>query len=239
MQKFFIRLALLVLLISCESQSKILSSWKYPDSQPKDYQKLMVMAIFPSMQVRATVEDALVQNLAKQGITATVSYGLFPLAGKQKEIFELAKQDTSVINEMKRNMKEKIKREGIEGVFMISLFNKEVSQQYHENTYMSSAYAYGYYPAYYGGVPSGYTGSYYDYYMFNSGVVHREGYYTSETTFYIQTNLFDVEEDQLIYAVQGSTIDHHDVEGEADDLGRKVVRDLKENRVLKFPEEKI
>ena len=68
------------------------------------------------------------------------------------------------------------------------------------------------------------------------GTVHREGYYTTSKTFYIQTNLFDVASDRLIYAVQGSTVDYHDVTKEAHDLGKKVAKDIVQNRVLLAPD---
>lgn len=219
----------------CSPSSKVLSSWKLPAEETKDYKKIMVMAIFPNMQVRATVEEAMVRQLANYGIKSTVSYDYFPLAARQDEILAMAK-DTAVVRQVKENMRRRIIEKGVEGLFMISLFDVEKDQQYHEENVMVVGPAYGYYPSYYGATPVNYYGSYYDYYAYNVGTVHSEGYYTTNTTFYIQTNLFDVPSDRLIYAVQGSTVDYHDIEGEANDLGRKVVKDIAMREILAVPD---
>ena len=193
------------------------------------------MAIFPNMQVRATVEEAMVSQLANYGIKSTVSYDYFPLAARQDEILAMAK-DTAIVRQVKENMRRRIVEKGIEGLFMISLFDTEKEQEYHQENVTVVAPAYGYYPGYYGANPYNYYGSYYDYYAYNIGTVHTEGYYSTNTTYYVQTNLFDVPTDRLIYAVQGSTIDYHDISGEADDLGRKVVKDIVVKQVLAVPD---
>ena len=170
-----VSILLLLVMLGCNPSSKVLSSWKRADEGTKDYKKLMVMAIFPNMQVRATVEEALVRHLADYGIKSTVSYDLFPLAGKQEEFFAMAK-DTAIVNSIKKNMKRRIVENGVEGLFMISLFDVEKSKEYHEDQVVVSGPAYGYYPGYYGAHPGGYYGSYYDYYAYSVGTVHSEGY---------------------------------------------------------------
>ena len=235
MRLFTVFIWALLFSFGCSPSSQVLSSWKHDAVQTKDYKKIMVMAIFPNMQVRATVEEAMVRQLANYGIKSTVSYDYFPLAARQDEILAMA-NDTAIVRQVKENMRRRIIEKGVEGMFMISLFDVEKTKEYHEENVTVIAPAYGYYPSYYGATPYNYYGSYYDYYAYNVGTVHTDGYYSTNTTFYIQTNLFDVATDRLIYAVQGSTVDYHDIAGEADDLGKKVVKDIVTKEVLAVPD---
>jgi len=45
-------------------------------------------------------------------------------------------------------------------------------------------------------------GSYYGYYRYYSPMVYSPGYYTTDKTYYIETNFYDLEEDLLLWSIQ-------------------------------------
>ena len=222
-----------VVLISCSSSSKLTSAWNDPELTSNTFEKLTVMAIFPNMQVRIISEDALVKHLAERGIKAQPSYRDFPLAGQAKQFLGLAK-DTGMVKEMKASLQQKIKDKGIDGLMFVNPFDVQKNTEYHQGSSITIAGpAYGTYPGYYGNAsPLAYRGSYYDYYSYAVGTVYSPGYYTTSTTYYLQTNLFDVETDRLIWAAQTKTVDYKNLEKEADLLAHLLVTDLAERNIV-------
>jgi hypothetical protein len=192
----------------------------------------MIVAMTPNLQTRVTIEEAVVRHLKSQGVHATIGYDLFPMAGKAKELLGMAR-DSAMVASMKNNVRKKIKDNGVDGLMIISAFDVQKTEQYHEDASLTVvAPAYGYYPGYYGGNPYAYTGSYYDYYAYTAGTVHSEGYYTTSTTYYIQSNLFETNDDKLIYAVQSKTVDYTNLNNEADLFATLLVKDMVEKQVM-------
>ena len=233
-------LALSILLIAtaCTSSSKLISSWKDPEVQSASYKKLMVFAIFPNMQTRVMAEDAMVNHLKSEGISAIPSYRDFPLGGMAKQFLSMAK-DSAMVASIKKNIKQKIDNQEADGLIFISAFDVQKTKEYHQGSSLTIAGpAYGYYPGYYGNAqPYGYRGSYYDYYAYAVGTVYGPGYYTTSTTYYLQSNLFDVNKGNLIWAGQTKTVDYSDLEREADLLARILVDDIVEKQVIARPKQ--
>ncbi len=48
----------------------------------------------------------------------------------------------------------------------------------------------------------GMYGSYYGYYNHYYPQVYSSGYYTSDNTYYIESNFYDLEQDQLLWSIQ-------------------------------------
>ena len=48
----------------------------------------------------------------------------------------------------------------------------------------------------------GMYGSYYGYYNYYHPYVYSPGYYTTDRTYYIESNFYDLEEDQLLWSIQ-------------------------------------
>ena len=185
------------------------------------------------MHVRMTAENAMVKHLNARGIKAQVSYDDFPLAGQTKQLMGLAK-DSAMVAQLKASFQQKIKDKGIDGLMIMNPFNVEKSKEYHPGTGLTVVgAAYGNYPGYYGNAwPPSYPGMYYDYYTYAVGTVYGSGYYTTSTTYYLQTNLFDVGNKGLIWAGQTKTVDYKDLDKEADVLAGLLIADLAERNIV-------
>jgi uncharacterized lipoprotein YajG len=230
--------AILILVSSCSPSTSLTSAWNNPEQTNNTFEKLTVMAIFPDMHVRMTAEDALVKQLAAKGIKAFPSYDEFPLAGQTKQFIGLAK-DSIMVNQLKTSFQQKIKEKGIDGLMIIKPFDVKTTQEYHQGPGFSIvAPAYGYYPVYYGNTGAiNYPGAYYDYYAYAVGTVYEPGYYTTSTSYYLQTNLFNVKTNKLIWAGQTKTVDYKDLDKEADLLAHLLAIDLAQRNIVTATEE--
>ncbi|AEV33375.1 hypothetical protein [Owenweeksia hongkongensis] len=226
----------LLVATGCGPSSNLMSSWSGESEEAKKYHKLYVMAMFPNMETRVAVENAMVDALVAKGVRAMVSYDEFPMAGKAKELMGMAR-DSAMLESVKQSFKEKVIRKEADGIFMISAFDIQKTKEYHQGgpsiTIAAPVYGNSYpYPGY-GGSSSPYAyGSYYDYYAYNVATAHSEGYYTTSSTYYLQNNLFDVASEQLIYSSQSKTIDYKDLNDESAKLSGLIVEDITAKNVL-------
>jgi hypothetical protein len=210
-----------------------MSSWGNPEASQKNFQKLTVLAIFPNMQTRVAAEDALVSHLEAKGIKAYPSYRDFPLAGQAKQLMELAR-DTNMVKMIKQSFKKKISDKGIDALMFVNAYDVQKTKEYHQGSSLTiAAPAYGYYPGYYGNAyPTSYRGSYYDYYAYAVGTVYGKGYYSTSTTYFLQTNLFETVSSTLLWAGQTKTVDYQDLDRESDLLAKLLIDDLANKSVL-------
>ena len=232
----------LLIASGCGPSSKLMSSWSGDSAEAKKYHKLYVMAMFPNMENRVAVENAMVDALVAKGIRARVSYDEFPMAGKSKELMAMAR-DSAMLVKLKEGFRDKIVKKEADGLFMISAFDVQKTKEYHQGgpsiTIAAPVYGNSYpYPGY-GGSSSPYAyGSYYDYYAYNVATAHSEGYYTTSSTYYLQNNLFDVSSEQLIYSSQSKTVDYKDIGEESAKLSKLIVEDVASKNVLVTKEHK-
>lgn len=81
-------------------------------------------------------------------------------------------------------------------------------------------------------IPATYLGGYYDYqsrYMLN---YYRPGYYRDSEMYYIETNLFSLKNDKLIWSGTTITPDPPSLQDTVDEILRKVVKELKKDGLL-------
>src|SRR5210317_1984772 len=70
------------LFVGCGPSTKLVRSWVNEEDTPKSYEKLAVVAITPNASNRYLIERAVVKDLLDDGIKATPTYEIFPLAGR-------------------------------------------------------------------------------------------------------------------------------------------------------------
>ena len=226
--------AVLFSVTACTSSSNLLGSWNSKDSAPRKYHKLYVMALFPNMETRVAAEEAIAEALNAKGIRARVSHDEFPMVGKVDELMGMAR-DSSMIENLKQGFREKVAKKGADGLMMISAYDVQKVKEYHSGgpSITVAGPAYGYYPNGYNSEAASFGhGTYYDYYGYQVATVQSKGYYTTSATYFLQTNIYDVGTEQLIYAAQSKTVNYKDLGDEAAKLASIIADDVAEKGVL-------
>ena len=137
------------------------------------------------------LENELAFRAKQRGIKATVSHDVF--------IQTFSKEDMPE----KETIISTIQETGSETIFTVSLLDKETSTRYVPGTTTYYApYGYGY--AHYGG--------FYGYYSAVYPVVYDPGYYTTDKTYYIESNLYDAKTEKLLWSAQSQTLNPSDLE---------------------------
>lgn len=190
MKKAILLVCTAALAAGCSPSTKLENSWRDPavTINSATFNKIMVAALLKNESTRRSVEEQLVERLRGKGIP---SYTM------------LMVKDMTPENEAK--LKQKFEEKGIDGAIVMRLVdvNKKMEYVPGSSTTVSAAYAmpagavpYGAYP--YGAYP--YANNFYGYYGMSYSTYSSPGYYQESNTYYVETSVFNLKENKLIWA---------------------------------------
>jgi hypothetical protein len=203
--KISLLLGMVLLLASC-ANTKISQSWVEPDNKIV-YKNLLVIGVAESQQNRRAYESNFVESLNELGIKAEASYKI--IKSNQK------------IN--RETVSKAIEGMNIDGVIITHVLAVD------EDTVYRPGYTTMYGTGYYGG---GYYGGLYSYYPYVNTYVTTPGYYTTHDTYTIETNLYDVESEELIYSAHTRTFAPDSVEEVIVDMTKLLIQDMLDKKLI-------
>ncbi|WP_200978807.1 hypothetical protein [Echinicola sp. 20G] len=109
-----------------------------------------------------------------------------------------------------------LKSEGFDGIIVMKLLDKEKSQNYVPGTYTGGYW--NMHPYYWGGF--GY-GGYYD-----------PGYYTEDTNYVIETSLYDLKDNSLVWSSISNTVNPSSVEKTVEHIAVQSYKQMKEDGLI-------
>lgn len=202
--------SLALLLAGCATTS-FTSVWKAPDAQPLQFKagdKVVAMVVADSTGLRRSGEANLADELDKRGLKGIPAYSLI--------------SDADVKDEAKA--KAAIEASGAVGVILMRPMGKEQKVSSTPSMYYGASY-YG--APYYGGM---WGGGYYGYGW--GGGVYDPGTIRTDTYVSIETVIYDLRQNKLVWAGQTKTMNPSDVEGFVTELATAVSKELRESGMV-------
>lgn len=203
----WIGIALSVVTAGCSSGSKITSSWKAKNVQPKNYNKILVLGLMnvPDRTIREKMEEHLADELKAIGYNAVCACEEF-----SPKAFDNMTEEAA-INELKNH--------NVEAVLTIVLLDKQRERKYVAgNVYYS---------------PFGY---YYNHFWRYRGVlyhrIYEPGYYVSSTQYFWESNLYDMATQELVYSAQTRSFDPDNADILGAEYGKLVIKNMIKQNVL-------
>ncbi|MCV9387686.1 hypothetical protein [Reichenbachiella ulvae] len=209
---------ILLILVATSGCSPSLVSWTSPAYEPHQFKKVVVFGMFQRLDVRLAFEESLVDALMEIGYPAGHGMTLIPPS------YEISSNE---------DMQRIIKKENFDLVIMASTVDEKKETQYHPG---NTGYAYG---------PYGYD--MYNYYNYRYGYNvyyggygygwQDAGYYTEETRYIIECQLYDLSPDAktetgIIYTGQSQVLESSNIRTLAARYAKILLKDLKENKIL-------
>jgi hypothetical protein len=205
--KLLFALLLPIILSACASQ-KIATSWINPEAKTKGpYESIFVMVMAQSNAASFDIEDRVAETFASRGRKSVVSSSVFPAQLSAAESLP------------KDQMVEAIKRTGCDAVFIIAVLDVLSVETYNPGS--------AYYPMNYG-----MYGSYYGYYNHYYPQVYSPGYYSTDKTYYIETNFYDVATDQLLFSIQSEAYNPSSLDSWFKEYSYKLTKELKNEGLI-------
>lgn len=202
--------ALVIMVLSaCGPSQKITNSWISPDAAKNaPYDSIFVIVLSQDKETSYSVEDQLAGVIASRGQRFVLSSSVFPPNLRISDNFS------------KEQMAQAIRKTGCKAVFMVALIDVQTVETYHPGVSFSP-YGYGYYSSYYG---------YYNHYY---PQIYSPGYYSSNRTYTIETNFYDLEEDRHLWLIQSEASNPASLESWFDTYIRQLMEELENEGLIR------
>lgn len=193
-------------LMNCAS-SRIVHSWKSPGLEPGHFNKILVAGLFNKKDsaLREKMENHLVNDLHDRGFTAVSSYKVYGSGS-----FEGLKEEEVL---------KKISDSEIDGIMTIVLMDKKSEQYYDARRMLESPDAL-------------FQRRFWGYYSSIYDLIYDPGYYDESTSYFWQSNFYDMRKKELIYSVQTKSFDPKSTEGLAHEYGKLILKNMAADKIL-------
>ena len=207
MKKFrYIGFIVVLVLFSCSS-SRITSTWKAGNIQPKKYNKILVLGLVreADRSIREKMEQHLLGDLRERGYNAICAC---------EEFGPKAFENMSETQALTR-----LSGSGIDAVLTIVLLDKSKEKYYVPERVTYSPYVV-------------YRNRFWGYYTTMNERIYTPGYYEVQTKYFWESNFYDMDNKQLLYSVQTQSFDPASTENLAHEYGKLIVADIVKSNVL-------
>jgi len=185
----------------------VTGTWQKP-AVTETYDNIMVTALVPTTSSRSAIERSMVANLREEGTDASQSIDVIPPRLIEEE-------------DKKREIQNTIIRDGFDGVLTITLIDEDT-----ETRYVRGSGMYRPYPYY------GFYGNFWGYYDYWYPRFYEPGYYVENKVYYMETNLYDAQTEDLVWSAQSETYDPIDLESFAEGFSEEIVEELDEQGLI-------
>jgi hypothetical protein len=189
---FLVSLVSMGLLFSCKPSQRITTAWVNPDRPAKKYTTVFVAALLQRSDIKYAIEDDLGAAAKEKGFKVVKGYELFPPNFNQDNMRD------------KELVLKTISNRGCDVILTVAVVHIKSETHYvGASSYVPYA-GYGPYGAYGGG--------FYGYYSYWQPTIYSPGYYTTDQTYYIEANAFDMETQAMIWSVQSKAKNPENIE---------------------------
>jgi hypothetical protein len=181
------------------------SSWRAPGSGPLSFEGKKVAALVMSKEegVRYGAEDALAREITARGAVGIAAYGLIP---------EELTRDQEKAQEF-------MAKAGVAGVVAMRVVGKDQQLSSSPSTYYGGPY----YGSFWGG----------GYYGWGWGGVYDPGYLRTDTIVSVETLVYSLEQDKLVWAGRSATTNPSNVPAFMKELAAAAAREMKKQGLIR------
>lgn len=164
----------------------------------------MVAGLTQSIDAKRTIENSMSTALSSKGVAATKSIEVFPPNfGK-----DITKED----------MLNSIRKKGADAILTVSLVDKQTESRYVPGTY-------GYTP-----IPM--YNRFWGYYNYMYPTMYSPNYYTEEKIYYMETNLYDADTEELVWSAESETYNPDNLSGFSQTLANIIANKLENDGLI-------
>jgi len=189
--------------ISSCTNTKVTSVWMDSKKAGTTFKDFLIIGIAEEEHNRRLFEEQFATQLKATGVNSEVSYTLLT-------------QGTAINRD---TVAAAIKGKEIDAVIVTHLVAVDKETVYRQS--MDYRPAYGYYDGLY------------SYYPHVNSYVHQPGYYTTHDVVKLETNLYEVASEELVWSAQSRSFAPESAKEVIDDLVKLVIKDLQEKGLIK------
>lgn len=192
--------AILFLATSCNS-TKILSSWSVSSPPQGAMDKVLVLAVIQDMQQKNEIEQTMVSELNRSGVSSTTATSIFGPKGFKG----LSEEEIT----------SKLRGSKFTSVIIVSLVDKEKESSYTPGTYYSTPRIVGY-------------SRFYRRYIVVHDQMYTPGFYSTSVNYVLEADIYTVnDDDELIYSAQTKSYDPGSARALGESFAGAIVQELR------------
>lgn len=179
-------IALLILLLwACSPSTRITASWVEPSARNGmvSGKTIFIASLTRNMEVRTKLEDAMAEQAGLRQIRAIKSTAQF-----SPDFYQNLPAERQFLSQ--------IRETGADVILTVSLIDVQSETRY----VRGNQAAYTPYTSY------RWYGGFYSYFNYWRPMFYEPGYYVTDKTYFMETNLYDANTDRLIWSAQSETI---------------------------------
>mgnify|MGYP001828686552 CR=1 FL=1 len=212
----YISISFVLLVISACTHTKLSQTWSDPDIKTT-YSNIMIVGVSDSEQLRRAYETYFADHIRERGAQSIASYKLI----SHKDEMELGDDK----NSFHSIVKSAVEGSDIDAVLITHLLSIEEDEIYRPSMEYQPAYG----PVYY-------TATYYDnmhgYHGYVTTYVGQPGYLTNEKTYLLESNLYDVKSEELVWTTRSKTFSPESMEQAIEELTGSIIDDLVSRKII-------
>ncbi|SFC35529.1 hypothetical protein SAMN05421747_10963 [Parapedobacter composti] len=180
---------------ACSTSTRITGSWKDPaiEASTGEHKRVLVVAMTRNIEVRTKLENALADKAAQRGISVVKSSDIFT-----PDFFHQIPPRDELFS--------RIGETGVDAILTVSLIDRESNTRYVRGTTR-----YAPFPMY------NWYGGFYSYFNYWHPIMYDPGYYVTDKTYFLETNLYSTETDRLIWSAQSETVNPASIDAFAEE----------------------
>lgn len=194
---------LCVVAVSCGTTSSLVQRWSDPNYEGQPGQKMIIIALAKSERMQKTWEGAFASILREVKVQ--------PIAGSTVLPSQQSADEAT--------LKQAVKETGADLAAVTRLISVDK-----ETTYVPGSAYYTPAPAYYG---------FYGYYSSSYAMVSTPGYYQEDKVYSVETNVYDVRTEKLVWSGVTQTINPETGQDAAGSIAATIVDDMIASKVIK------
>jgi len=174
----------IAILTGCSPSTRVTGSWINPNAKgkPVSGKSVFIASLSRNIEVRNTIEDALASAAAERNIPALKSTSYFT-----PDFYQTTPSREVLLS--------RISKTGAGTIMTVALIDKESETRYVQGSVGYTPFAsYRWY------------GGFYSYYNYWRGTFYDPGYYVTDKTYFMETNIYDVATDELVWSAQSETV---------------------------------
>jgi hypothetical protein len=211
--KNFLIVLTCVFFASCGSNTSIVSSWRDPNAtlSKENFKKVLIVALAKDESTRRATENR-IASINPAVLNPSYNY--------------LNQQNLNLTQEQKISI---VQSEGFDGAITLRFIRADKETQYVPGTtnyYSGMGYpGMGY--GYAGGYGMGYGAGFGGWYGAYAPAYYSPGYYQENVYYYIETNIFDLKNNKLVWSATTKSLDVSDVNTTIDEIMEACVQQMR------------
>jgi hypothetical protein len=195
--------SLIIIFLGACSSTKTTATWSNDDIDQLQISKVAVLGIMNSMSTKHSFENEMAARLHKEGIAAIAAHQIIPPRKRKANVQEMIR---------------KLHKEGVDMVMVVSVSDIERNRSY----VPGSSYV----------QPRTYYNRFGDYYVNSYRRVYTPGYMRRSTTLFLESTLYDLENQQLVWTSETKSTDPISIKSTSRSYAKSIVKALDQDQII-------